>query len=57
MGEADRQLIEPYLRSELNGRPLDGEFILRVWDEPGVNFNAIQDVQLLIDYGYWTRFN
>jgi hypothetical protein len=57
MGDADRQLIEPYLRSEFNGRPLDGEFILRVWDEPGVNFDAIQDVQLIIDYGYWTRFN
>ena len=57
MSDADRTLIEPYLRSEFNGRPFDGEFILRVWDEPGVNFNAIQDVQLIIDYGYWTRFN
>jgi hypothetical protein len=57
LGEADRTLIEPYMRSELMGRPLDGEFILRVWDEDGVNFNAIEDVQLVIDYGYWTRFN
>lgn len=57
IGDADRTLLEPYLRTELTGRPLDGEFILRVWDEPGVNFDAIQDVQLIIDYGYWTRFN
>jgi hypothetical protein len=57
MGDADRTLMESYMRKELNGRPLDGEFILRVWDEPGVNFNAIEDVQLILDYGYWTRFN
>jgi hypothetical protein len=57
LGEADRTLIEPYMRPELMGRPLDGEFIIRVWDEDGVNFNAIEDVQLVIDYGYWTRFN
>jgi hypothetical protein len=57
LGEADRSLIEPYMRSELMGRPLDGEFIIRVWDEDGVNFDAIEDVQLVIDYGYWTRFN
>jgi hypothetical protein len=57
LGDADQKLLEPYMRSEFNGRPLDGDFIVRVWDEPGVNFNAIQDVQLIIDYGYWTRFN
>jgi hypothetical protein len=57
LGEADRTLIEPYMRSELMGRPLDGEFIIRVWDADGVNFEAIEDVQLVIDYGYWTRFN
>ncbi|HEX6275112.1 MAG TPA: hypothetical protein VFZ53_18865 [Polyangiaceae bacterium] len=57
IGETDRSLLTPYLRTEFTGRPLDGEFILRVWDEPGVNFHAIQDVQLVIDYGYWTRFN
>jgi hypothetical protein len=57
MGDSDRSLMEGYMRAELSGRPLDGEFILRVWDEPGVNFNAIEDVQLIIDYGYWTRFN
>jgi hypothetical protein len=57
LGDADQKLLEPYMRSEFNGRPLDGDFIVRVWDEPGVNFDAIQDVQLIIDYGYWTRFN
>jgi hypothetical protein len=57
IGDADRTLIEPFMRSELSGRPLDGDFIIRIWEEPGVNFGAIQDVQLIIDYGYWTRFN
>jgi hypothetical protein len=57
LGSADRELITPYLRTELNGRPLDGEFVLRVWDEPGMSFQAIDDVQLVLNYRYWTRFN
>jgi hypothetical protein len=30
--------------------------VLRIWDEPGVNFEAITDVQLSLKYRYWTRF-
>jgi hypothetical protein len=57
LSSADRELMEPYVRSELTGRPLDGNFVLRVWDENGVNFGAIEDVQLYLKYRYWTRFN
>jgi hypothetical protein len=52
---ADRELITPYLRYELAGRPLSGRFTVRVWDQDGANFDAVQDVQLLLNYRYWTR--
>ena len=29
---------------------------MRVWEEPGVNFDGIEDVQIVLDYRYWTRF-
>ena len=57
LSSADRTLIGDYMRKELRGRPLDGNFVLRVWEEPGVNFDAIEDVQLVINYRYWTRFD
>ena len=56
ISSADRDLLQDYQRRELRGRPLDGVFTLRVWEEPGVNFAAIEDVQLVLKYRYWTRF-
>ena len=44
------------MRREFQGRPLDGTFVLRVWEEPGMNFDALEDVQLALEYRYWTRF-
>jgi hypothetical protein len=57
MSDSDRSLMTPYLREELQGRPLDGDYVLRVWDEEGVDFDRIEDVQLVLNYRYWTRFN
>lgn len=57
ISSADRGLLQDYGRAELRGRPFNGTFTLRVWDEPGVNFQAIEDVQLVLNYRYWTRFN
>lgn len=56
LSSADNELITPYFRGELSGRPLDGTYVLRVWEEPGVNFDGIEDVQLVLNYRYWTRF-
>lgn len=52
----DRALVEPYFRTELNGRPLDGSFTLRIWEEEGVDNAQIEDVQLIVNYRYWTKF-
>jgi hypothetical protein len=56
IGTADQSFIAPYMRGELRGRPLDGSFRIRIWDEPGVNFEGIEDIQVVLKYRYWTRF-
>lgn len=55
ISSADQALIGGYMQRQLRGRPLDGTYLLRVWDGPGVNFSGIEDVQLVIDYRFWTR--
>jgi hypothetical protein len=57
ISSTDRGLLQDYTRMEFQGRPLDGSFVVRVWDDPGFDFNSVQDVQILLNYGYWTRFN
>lgn len=57
LSTGDASQIEQYYRREFAGRPLDGNFILRVWDEDGVDFNAIEDVQVVLNYRYWTKFD
>lgn len=53
----DQTLIEQFMRREFAGRPLDGNFVLRVWEEDGVDFTAIEDVQVVLNYRYWTKFD
>jgi hypothetical protein len=52
---ADSSLIGSYFRNEFNGRPLDGNFKLRIYDTDGLNFRALEDVQIALRYRYWTR--
>jgi hypothetical protein len=51
---ADRALIEPYTRLELRGRPLGGSFTVRLWDDDGFQFDRLEDVQVVLNYRYWT---
>ena len=55
LSSADRALVDPYLRREFIGRPVPGRYVLRVWDGPGVNFSGVEDVQIVLNYRYWTR--
>lgn len=57
IASTDRDLLQDYMRTEFAGRPLDGNFAVRIWEEPGVNVEAIEDVQLIVNYRYWTAFN
>lgn len=55
LSSSDRGMIEPYLRHELRGRPLTGTYILRIWDDPGLVWSNVEDVQIVLNYRYWTR--
>lgn len=54
---ADRALIEPYSRYEMRGRPLAGNYRMRIWDEAGIRFDRVEDVQIVMGYRYWTRLD
>jgi len=54
LSSADRSLVDPFVRTELRGRPMAGRYTLRIWEEDALNFQAIEDVQLMIGYRYWT---
>ena len=53
---ADRGLMTDYWRDEFRGRPLSGAYTLRIYDSPGLQWQNVEDVQIVLDYGYWTRF-
>jgi hypothetical protein len=55
LSSASTPRVEAFSRAELRGRPLDGSYVLRIWDEPGVNFEGLEDVQIVLRYRYWTR--
>jgi hypothetical protein len=40
---------------EFGGRPLDGTYHLRIWDSPDLNWSALQDIQIIINYEYWSQ--
>ena len=56
ISSSDQSLLDQFMRGEFQGRPLDGNFVLKVWDGEGTKFDAIQDVQVVLKYRYWTRF-
>jgi hypothetical protein len=57
VSSSDSALLQAYMHAELSGRPMDGNFVLRVWESPDLDLSKIADVQVIMDYGYWTRFN
>ncbi len=52
---ADHALLDSYVRHEFAGRPLPGRYTVRIWNEDGVNFEGLEDVQVVVNYRYWTR--
>ncbi len=42
-------------RIEFQGRPLDGAYLLRIWDSPALKWDHLQDVQIVLDYLYWSE--
>ena len=55
LSESDRGLVDQFMRAEVMGRPLDGQYTIRVWDDPDVDFSKVEDIQLIVEYDHWTR--
>lgn len=56
MTSSQRSAFEDYWREELRGRPLQGSYTLRIWDDEDLQWWNVEDVQLILEYRYWTRF-
>jgi hypothetical protein len=55
IGSSDQQLLTQVMRPELRGRPIDGTYTLRIEDSPVLHFDQIQDIQIILNYHYWSR--
>jgi len=52
---SDSQLLEPFTKTDFRGRPIHGNYVLRIWESPGFDFDRVEDIQLVWRYHYWTR--
>ena len=59
IGSADSAMLaQPGIEKvELRGRPLDGSYRLRIWDDGSLKWNQLEDVQLVFKYRYWSRID
>jgi hypothetical protein len=49
------QLLTDYWKDGLRGRPLQGEYLLRIWDTGELSWSKIEDIQIVWKYRYWTQ--
>ncbi|HKY38779.1 MAG TPA: hypothetical protein VJN18_22710 [Polyangiaceae bacterium] len=57
LSSVDQDLIgQPaFSKQELVGRPLSGAYRLRIRETPGLIWQNLEDIQLLVNYDYWSR--
>jgi hypothetical protein len=57
LGANDQGLIsQPGIQHiEFQGRPLDGVYRLRIWDSPALQWQQLQDIQVVLSYEYWSQ--
>jgi hypothetical protein len=57
LGSADQSLVnqQSISKRELAGRPLSGSYRLRIKEAPGLIWRNLEDVQILVNYDYWSR--
>jgi hypothetical protein len=44
-------------KPELRGRPLDGKYRLRVYESPQLRWSRLEDIQIVLQYRYWSPIN
>lgn len=56
IGSADMELIQQpaFTKTELAGRPLSGQYKLRIKDNPSLSWDKVEDIQLVLSYAYWS---
>jgi hypothetical protein len=55
LGSSDQALISQVQQVQFRGRPIDGVYTLSIYDTPALHFENIQDIQLVLNYHYWSR--
>jgi hypothetical protein len=57
IGSSDQTLLaQPGIQHvEFQGRPLDGVYRLRIWDSPALKWCRLQDIQIVLNYRYWSQ--
>jgi hypothetical protein len=56
ISSSDRNLLADFWDDEFRGRPIDGNYVLRVYETDALDWEKLEDVQLMLKYRYWTRF-
>jgi hypothetical protein len=51
---ADQALLADVYRAEFRGRPVEGSYSLQVQQTDALDFDAIEDIQLILYYRYWS---
>jgi hypothetical protein len=59
VSSADQALLSQpgILKPEFRGRPLEGSYRLRIWDDAALRWDRLEDVQVILKYRYWSRIN
>lgn len=57
LSSADDGLIRQsgILKTELFGRPLDGQYTLRIYDSGNLRWGKLEDIQVILRNRYWSR--
>lgn len=57
LSSADQGLLSQpqFTKVELRGRPLEGTYRLRVYDNPALNWSHVEDIQIVLNYRYWSK--
>jgi hypothetical protein len=50
----DSALLTDLYRSEFRGRPVEGTYTLRLHQTDALDFDALEDIQLILYYRYWS---
>jgi len=56
LSSTDQSLVQQYLKHEFRGRPIQGNFTLRIYGTPSLRWTNLEDVQIYLNYRYWSPF-